>query len=321
MVKSLFNEQKLNLEYFFANIDMVKVEELVQKLFCCKGKIIFSGVGKSSMIAEKLAQTMLSTGGRSFFLNPQNALHGDIALVEKNDILLLFSKSGETKELLWLLPFVKSRKATVIAIVSNGNSSLAKMCDFFIELPCLKELCPFNLAPTTSSSIQLIFGDILIVALMRMKGFTKEKYAENHPFGFIGRKLNLKVKDLMLKGDDLPLCSKEALLVDVLSELSAKKCGALLVVNKDKQLEGIFTDGDLRRAIEADKVNLFSKRILDYMTINFKWVYEDELADMALAKMEEGKLVSILPVLSDGYIVGLIRLHDIVQAGLYSFSP
>jgi arabinose-5-phosphate isomerase len=316
MVKNLFHEHKLNLDYFFNKVDCDRVEELLQHLTQCSGKLIFCGVGKSGMIAEKLAMTLLSTGTNALFLNAQNALHGDIALVGKDDIVIFFSKSGQTQELLWLVPFIKSRGAYVVAVVSNGTSSLAMMSDFHIELPFLKELCPFNLAPTTSATLQGIFGDILVVALMKRKGFTKDSYAANHPFGSIGKKLIVMVSDLMLKGNDLPLCSKEDLLVDMLSELSSKRCGCLLVVDKDNKLEGIFTDGDLRRAIEADKFNLFEKRIGEYMTVDFKWVEADVLASEALSMMEEGKAVTVLPVLSGRKVLGLLRLHDIIQAGL-----
>lgn len=315
MLKTLFDEYKDSLSHFFDLIDLKKVEELLNRLLACKGSIIFSGVGKSGFIAEKLSKTLLSTGTRSFHLQSQDALHGDIALLSKDDILILLSKSGDTEELLKLVPFAKKRGVFITALVSNSNSKLAKEADFHITLPCKKELCPFNLAPTTSSALQLIFGDILAVALMKHKKFTEADFAGNHPSGTIGKKTTILVKDLMLKGEELPLISPQSRVIDVLAELSSKKCGCLIVVEK-MHLRGIFTDGDLRRAIESDRAAFINKTISSYMNSSPKWISEDELAYRALAYMEEGRPVTALPVLRNLEVVGLIRLHDIVQKGL-----
>ncbi len=321
MVAKLFQEQQFLIGHFFENIDLKKVREILDKLLSCQGTVIFTGVGKSGIIANKLAATMLSTGTKAFYLSSLDALHGDLGVVSKNDVLVCLSKSGETKELLDLLPYVRKKEAFLIAVVSNPLSQLAKQADLFINLPLKKELCPFNLAPTTSTTLQLIFGDILAVALMRKKAFSLDEYALNHPSGSIGKKIILKVSDLMLTGDDLPLCLEKDLLIDVLDVFSLKKCGALLVIDKNKKLKGIFTDGDLRRSLSQDRQNFLYKPLKFLMNSSFKWIEKNQLAVKALQKMEEDsrKLVTVLPVLApDQKIEGLIRMHDILQIGLKS---
>lgn len=313
-IDSLFEEHFKNLEYFFSEIDKEQVEKVLQQLVKCKGAILFAGVGKSGIIAEKVAKTLLSTGTKSFYLDVQNALHGDIALLGKEDVLVLFSKSGETKELLQFLPFARERGTFIIAVVSSDKSRLVKEADMSLTLPFRKELCPFNLAPTTSSTTQLIFGDILVAYLMHMNRFTEEDYNRNHPSGTIGKKTSLLVEDLMKK--EVPICKKEDLILNVLHELSSKKCGCIVALSKDKKLDGIFTDGDLRRAIESDKENFFKKRVGDYMTYNPKWIRRNELAHKALKQMEESRKVTVLPVLDQDKVVGIIHMHDIIEAGL-----
>lgn len=319
MVKGLFQEQRSLIDHFFENIDLKKTTQILECFFSCTGTLIFTGVGKSGIIANKLAMTMLSTGTKALYLSSADALHGDMGLVSQDDIFICLSKSGETKELLDLVPYVRKKGAFIVALVSNPTSKLAKLVDLSINLPLKKELCPFNLAPTTSTTLQLIFGDILAVALMQKKAFSLDEYALNHPSGAIGKKLILKVADMMLQGSDLPLCSEDDLLVDVLEILSSKRCGVLLAVDKAGVLKGIFTDGDLRRAIEKDKKTFLEKTLKELMTKNFKWISSGELAIKALEKMEEDpkRLVTILPVLDqDRKVQGLIRMHDILQAGL-----
>ncbi|KKL06359.1 hypothetical protein LCGC14_2596830, partial [marine sediment metagenome] len=189
---------KKYLNFFFDNLDIEKANEILDLFISCKNNIIFTGIGKSAIIAKKIAQTMLSTGTKAMYLSAVDALHGDIAIITKDDIFVILSRSGETKEIIDLIFYIKKRQAKVIAIVSNKNSKIAKISDYFIDLPLEKELCPYNLAPTTSTTIQLIFGDILTVALMeKNKKFSINEYALNHPAGAIGMQINLKVEDLM----------------------------------------------------------------------------------------------------------------------------
>ncbi len=318
MVRALFETQKNYLDEFFANIDFEKTEKILQKFLLCRGNIILSGVGKSGIIANKLAMTMLSTGTKAIFLSPGDALHGDIGIVAKDDIFVAISKSGETKELLELIPYIRKKGAELIAIVSNPDSTLAKLSDLFISLYVKKEICPFNLSPTTSTAAQLIYGDVLSVALMKKKNFSLDEYAINHPSGSIGKKITLRVEDLMLKGDDIPFSFPEDELIDVLHVLSSKRCGSLVVVNEKKELLGVFTDGDLRRAIESSREGFLSKKIKSFMTKTPKWITKDELAYEAMLEMEKDpkKLITVLPVIEKKEVVGIIRLHDILQSGI-----
>jgi len=317
MIGNLLKEQKENIDYFFSHVSQEQIEIVVQKLLSCKGSLIITGIGKSGIIANKLAMTLLSTGTKAFYLPCTDALHGDIGIVTKEDICILLSKSGETKELIRLVPYIRKKGASLISIVCNEKSQLVRLADFYLVLPMKKELCPFNLAPTTSSTIQMIFSDILCVALMKQKNFSLEEYASNHPAGSIGKKISLSVEDIMLKEDNIPFCSKEDRVIDILHELSHKKCGCMVIVDHHKKLLGIFTDGDLRRTIGAHSDKFLEKKMEELMTQNPKCITPDQLAWDAVKQMQEdGKLVSVMPVVKNNQVVGLIRMHDIVQAGL-----
>jgi arabinose-5-phosphate isomerase len=318
MIASLFEEERRYLNHFFDAIDVKKTEKLVQELLRCKGSIILSGVGKSGIIANKLAVSFLSMGTKALFLPPLDALHGDLGLVFEDDICVFLTKSGETKELLQMVPYVRKKGAKIVAIVSNPKSRLAKEADFFITLPVEKEICPFNLAPTTSAAVQLIFGDILAVALMKAKNFSLSEFAVNHPAGSIGKKISLCVEDLMFQGESVPLCAPQSALIDVIAELSSKRCGALLVVDHNNELMGIFTDGDLRRAIQKYGKDLLLQKIADLMTKEFRSTTKKTLCWQAMKQMEEDpkKLITVLPVVEGKKVVGIVRLHDILQAGL-----
>jgi arabinose-5-phosphate isomerase len=315
----LFKKKRQYLNYFFDHLDIKKANQILELLYSCKNNIIFTGIGKSAIIANKIAMTMLSTGTKALFLPAIDALHGDIATITKDDVFVVFSKSGETDELLNLIPYVKKREAKVIAVVSNENSRLAKISDYYIYLPLEKELCPYNLAPTTSTSIQLIFGDVLTIALMQKKNFSITQYALNHPAGAIGKQITLKVKDLMIKNDDLPICFEKDLIKNVLHILSSKKCGCLLILDKENKFKGIFTDGDLRRLIQSQGENFFNKKMKDIMIQMPLSIDEESLAIDAMRKMEEKKQITVMPVVRDNFeLVGLIRMHDIIQSGLKS---
>jgi len=314
----LFEKKRRYINYFFDHIDIKKANEILNVLYECENNIIFTGIGKSAVIANKVALTMLSTGTKAIYLPALDALHGDIAIISKKDVFVAFSKSGETQELLDLIFYVKKRKAKTIAIVSNKNSRLLKICDHFIVLPLEKELCPYNLAPTTSTCIQLIFGDVLTVALMQKKQFSVKEYAKNHPAGAIGKQIAFRVEDLMLKDNEMPICFESDLIKDVLHILSSKKCGCLLVVDKKKNLKGIFTDGDLRRSIQTYNLDFFNKKLKDIMTVSPIIIDKKTLAIEAMKKMESKKKIMVMPVVEKDKLVGLIRMHDIVQSGLKS---
>jgi len=275
-------------------------------------------VGKSGHIAEKIANTFLSTGTRAVYLSPANALHGDLGIVHSQDLILLLSKSGGSQELLDLLPYMIKKGAETIAVVSQKDSRLAKACDHSILLPVEREICPYDLAPTTSTAAQLIFGDCMAVALMQAKNFTIGNFAANHPAGLLGRKITLKTSDLMLAGDAIPFCHPNERLIDVLHILSMKRCGCLLIVDEKRRLLGIFTDGDLRRAIESKGSDALQFALNHLMNPSPKSIGPDLLAIDAMKRMEEDLLrpITVLPVVQEGSVIGILRMHDILQAGL-----
>jgi len=319
MLQELFEEHRALLNRFFDRIDCHQVEKVLEKILGCKGVVLLTGIGKSGYIAQKIATTFSSIGTRSFFLSPTDALHGDIGFVSPADLFLVFSKSGESEELVALLPHVRKRGAYIIGCICDPHSRLARGSDLAVVLPIDKELCPHDLAPTTSTAAQLIFGDCLAVALMRAKKFSRSDFAANHPAGFLGRRITLKVSDLMLQGNEIPLCHPDQKLIEALHELSSKRCGCLLVVGEAQQLLGIFTDGDLRRAIESIGPGFLQCKIADIMTPSPKKIEPGVLAFDAMRQMEEEptRPVTVLPVVEGEKVIGLLRMHDILQAGLH----
>lgn len=319
MLGELFGLHRDYLDYFFENVDLAASEAVLQTFLNCTGTIFFTGVGKSGLVAKKIAVTMVSTGTRALFLSPTDALHGDIGIVSDKDVFVFLSKSGESDELLNLIPYLRNKGAYLIGIVSTPTSRLGNACNLNIYLPLKKELCPFDLAPTTSAAIQLIFGDVLTIALMRTKNFSLSDYALNHPAGRIGKRISLKVKDLMITGKRLPSCHPDASLVSILGELSSKGCGCILVTAEDQRLLGIFTDGDLRRSLTKHGVHVLDKNIHEVMTISPRVIGPDVLAWDAMKHMEsnQNQAITSMPVIDqDKRLLGLIKMHDILQSGL-----
>ncbi|KDD75222.1 hypothetical protein H632_c799p0, partial [Helicosporidium sp. ATCC 50920] len=231
-LKSLFTRQRKLLEYFFNELEYDPIEKFCKMCAACRGTIVITGVGKSGFIAQKICMTMVSTGTRAQFLSPTDALHGDIGMLSPGDLLVMFSKSGATEELLRLVPFARAKGAVLVSVTNLPRSALEAACDFGVRLPLERELCPFDLAPVTSTALQMLFGDTVAIALMQNRALTKDEYAMNHPAGRIGRRLILRVQHVMIQGQALPLVSPEAALADVLGELSAKGCGCVLVVGE-----------------------------------------------------------------------------------------
>lgn len=318
VLKELFDRQKGLLDDFFSKVSLQSLEQVVRRILSCGGSIHLTGVGKSGLIAQKIAVTLSSTGTRSLFLEPTNLLHGDLGMVSVGDMVLLLSKSGESDELLHVIPYLRNKGAETVAVVCNSQSRLSRACQHTVYLPLERELCPFDLAPTTSTIVQLIFGDILAVWLMREREFTLDQYALNHPSGRIGKRITLRVKDLMIKGDNIPFCSPDDCLMDVLVTLSDKRCGCVLAVGERKELLGIFTDGDLRRALQNHAVDVMRQKISSLMNPGPKTISPETLAWHAMQKMEEDQAhpVMVLPVIEGGCVVGLIKMHDILQSGL-----
>lgn len=319
MLKELFDLKRQYINHFFEAMDLEEAEKFLQALRDCQGTMVFTGVGKSGLVAKKIAVTMTSTGSRALYLSPTNALHGDLGILCEKDVFVLLSKSGESDELLNLVPFLRNKGVKLLAIVSNGKSRLAKACDFSVTLPLEKELCPYNLAPTTSTSIQLIFGDIMAIALMRHQKFSLDQYAMNHPAGSIGKRMIVKVKDLMLRDALVPLCRPADKLVDTLVELSNKRCGCVLIVNDEMIMQGIFTDGDLRRSLQNMGPHVLEKTMGELMTRAPRFIEPERLAwdAMQLMEADQRNAITCLPVIDDKRkVMGLIKLHDIVQSGL-----
>ncbi|MCO5582291.1 hypothetical protein L7F22_036183 [Adiantum nelumboides] len=256
-LKFLFSEQQKFLHFFFTHLDYVQVHAFTLLCFQARGSIFFSGVGKSGFIAQKISQTLVSTGTKAAFLNPTDALHGDIGIVGPHDVVVLISKSGATEELIRLVPCARAKGAYLVGVSCLKSSMLGQICDMHVHLPLERELCPFDLAPVTSTTIQMLFGDTVAIALMQAKNMTKEQYALNHPAGRIGKRLILKVQDVMKKGHEVPICKENDLLMEQLVELTSKGCGCLIVVDDVRCLLGTFTDGDLRRTLKAYGEKIF----------------------------------------------------------------
>ena len=317
MLKEIFAREKQFLNYFFQEINMEEAEKVLAMILACKGMVIFSGVGKSGIIAEKLSKTMISTGSRSLYLSPQEALHGDIGIASKDDLVILLSKSGKGGEIEALARSCKKRGITTMAWVSDKGSSLASLVDFTMQLPLQGEICPFGLAPTTSTALQLIFGDCLAVALMETSKFSLDQYALNHPAGSIGKLIAESVEDVMVRGEALPLCPKEMLLRDALFTLSSKKLGALLIHDESDELLGVFTDGDLRRLIQAKGSAALDARLEEVMNTSFISVEKTELTSKALEMMEnEAKPILVMPVMEGPRAIGMIHMHHIITSNI-----
>ncbi len=297
-------------------LDKNAVEEALEILSYCKSKIIVLGIGKSGVIAQKISQTLTSTGTVAVFVHPSDALHGSLGVITKGDVVIALSNSGETDEILTLIPTLQNREIKIISIVGNINSTLARQSDVVLDASVDKEACPLNLAPTTSTTVALSIGDALAMTLMQSKGLTEKEFAENHPAGRLGKRLTLKVKNLM---HESPNISPNANWLEVVKSLSKYTLGAVNVVDENKILIGIITDGDLRRTIEKTPPEKFSTLKAEQMLTENPTVATPEmLAFDALKLMEDRpKQISVLPVVDENQICrGLLRLHDIVRSGL-----
>ncbi len=296
-------------------LDEKAVEKAVEILACCESKVIVTGVGKSGVIAQKIAQTLVSTGTIAVFVHPSDALHGSLGVVSKGDVVVALSNSGETDELLLILPTIQQRGVKIISIVGNLNSTLARNSDVALDASVDKEACPLNLAPTTSTTVALAIGDALAMTLMEVKNLTEKDFAANHPAGRLGKRLTLKVSNLM---HESPNVSPEANWLEVVKNISKFALGAVNVVDENAKLIGIVTDGDLRRTIEKTAPEEFANLNAEAMMTRDPITATPEmLAFDALQLMENRpSQISVLPVVENEKCVGLLRLHDIVRIGL-----
>ncbi|KAL1541977.1 putative arabinose 5-phosphate isomerase [Salvia divinorum] len=315
---NLFKCQQNYLNHFFQNLDISQTLAFTETLLKAEGTIFFSGVGKSGFVAQKISQTLVSLGIKSGFLSPVDALHGDIGILSAEDLLVLFSKSGNSEELLKLAPCARAKGVYLISVTSVAPNGLTRLCDLNVHLPLERELCPFDLAPVTSTAIQMVFGDTVAIALMGARNLSKEEYASNHPAGRIGKSLIFKVKDVMKKKDELPVCREQDLIMDLLVELTSKGCGCLLVINDDYHLLGTFTDGDLRRTLKASGEGIFKLTVGEMCNRNPRTICPEAMAVEAMQKMESPPSpVQFLPVINDeNIVIGIVTLHGLVSAGL-----
>jgi len=300
-------------------LDPTQVEKVIELLANCSGKVVILGVGKSGIIAQKIAATMTSAGTAALYLHPSDALHGGLGIVQEGDVVILLSNSGETDEIVAILPYLKNRKVGIVAIVGNLDSTLAHRADAVLDASVDQEACPLNLAPTTSTTVALAIGDALAMTLMKVKGLTTEDFANNHPAGRLGKRLTLRVADLMHSDVENPTISTGSSWVDVVRAISRGGLGAVCVVDNSGRLAGIITDGDLRRTIEQTGHDALARLSCDdFMTRKPTVATPELLAYDALQLMENRpSQISVLPVVdSDGICIGLLRLHDVVRGGL-----
>ncbi len=293
--------------------NFVRAVELMQG---CKGKVVVTGVGKSGLICAKIAATLSSTGTPAFYLHSGDALHGDLGMVMPDDIVVAVSNSGETDEILKLLPHFKHHGLRLIVITGNPESTLAQAGELVLNVRVKEEACPLGLAPTTSTTVALAMGDALAVVLLEQKGFNEADFAMRHPGGMLGRKLLLRVEDLMFRGARLPLVRETTSVKEALFEITAKRLGVTGVTNEKHQLVGILTDGDLRRGLES-KGQILSLPARDLMTRNPKTIPAETLASEAVAVMEKFSITSLFVLEHETKKpVGIVHLHDLVKAGL-----
>lgn len=280
----------------------------------CEGRIVVSGIGKSGHIARKIAATLASTGTPAFFVHPAEASHGDLGMITAKDVVLALSNSGETDELLTILPVVKRKNVPLIAMTGNERSSLARLADVHLDVAVSEEACPLGLAPTASTTAALVMGDALAIALLEARGFTSDDFAASHPAGQLGRRLLVKISDVMHVGDEIPRVEPSASVTDALMEMSRKKLGMTAIAQADGRLCGVFTDGDLRRTLDDASVDLRATPVTALMTANPRTIAADKLAIEAAQMMEAHKISALLVVDDAGALVGALNFHDLLRA-------
>lgn len=286
-----------------------------QLLMQCQGRIVVIGMGKSGHIGGKIAATLASTGSPAFFVHPGEASHGDLGMITDKDVVIALSNSGETGEILTILPLIKRLGIPMIAMTGRPHSTLAQSASAHLDVSAEKEACPLGLAPTSSTTVALVMGDALAIALLEARGFTAEDFALSHPGGNLGRRLLLHVSDIMHTGDAIPAVSHADIIGDALVEMSNKGLGMTAVLAEDGQIEGIFTDGDLRRIL-AQQIDIHHAKIADYMTKDFKVAKPSMLAAELLEMMQRHKINGLLITDENKQLVGAINMHDLLRAGV-----
>jgi arabinose-5-phosphate isomerase len=291
-------------------------EKAVDMIYNSKGRVVVTGMGKSGIVGKKIAATLASTGTPAFFMHPAEASHGDLGMVTSDDVVIAISNSGETEEILNLIPFLKRFNVNIISITGNNGSTLSKSSDVSIDVSVREEACPIGIVPTASTTAAMAMGDAIAVALIIKRGFKEEDFAFFHPRGSIGKKLFIKVKDLMHIGEELPVVSGETPVSKALIEMSSKRLGHTIVVNEDNLVTGVISDGDIRRGLEKWGGQLFQMKAEEIMTKNPKTISKEELAAKALSVMEKYSITALIIKDLDGRPEGIIHLHDILRQGI-----
>jgi arabinose-5-phosphate isomerase len=321
IIKEAIKVLKIEAEGILGLIDRIddNFPKMVELICRSNGRLIISGIGKSGLVGRKIVATLNSTGTRSLFLHPSEAMHGDLGMVDPNDIFIALSNSGETEELNLLIPSIRKIGCTTIAFTGNKTSTLAKQSDIIIDVGVEKEACPMGLAPTASSTALLAMGDVLAVALINKKHFKSSDFKKIHPGGILGQRLSSNVQDMMLTGSSIPQVPEGSTLEDAVKEINRLELGVALVVKSDKTLVGIITDGDLRRLI-ADKKSIVDLTVEDVMTKNPRTVRPNSPAYDALNMMEKHQ-ITVLPITTaKGKVKGILHLHDILGKGEFKFN-
>ena len=285
-----------------------------ETILACQGRVIVTGMGKSGHIGNKIAATLASTGTPAFFVHPGEASHGDLGMITKTDVVIAISNSGNTNEIVTLLPLIARLGIPLISMTGDEQSQLAKAACANLDVSVTIEACPLNLAPTTSTTVTLVMGDALAIALLEARGFNAEDFAFSHPSGALGRKLLLRVKDIMHEGDQIPVVTADKTLQDALIEMTQKGLGMTTIMSDDAKLVGIFTDGDLRRIIDL-KVDFATTSVSDVMSADPKTVPQNMLAAEALTIMEKASITALI-VEEEDHITGVLHLHDVLRAGV-----
>lgn len=280
----------------------------------CRGRVVVSGMGKSGHIGHKIAATLASTGTPAFFVHPGEASHGDMGMILGDDVVLAISNSGETDELVVILPMLKRKGIALIVMSGNGGSSLGRIADVHIDVSVSEEACPLGLAPTASTTAALAMGDALAIALLEARGFTADDFARSHPAGSLGRRLLLRINDVMHQGIDIPTVGSDASVFDALMEMTRQGLGMTAVIDNERRLLGVFTDGDLRRAVDAAPIDLRKTAVTLVMSEHPKTIGPDQLAVEAARMMEDFKVHALLVVDGANTLVGALNIHDLLRA-------
>lgn len=314
LAKNVINIEQQAIAELIQYIDD-SFENACQLMFHCQGRVIVIGMGKSGHIGGKIAATLASTGTPAFFVHPGEASHGDLGMITKDDVVLTISNSGETGEVLAIIPVIKRIGAKLISMTGNTSSTLAKLADTHVCIKVTTEACPLGLAPTSSTTAALVMGDALAVALLNARGFTADDFALSHPGGSLGKRLLLRLNDIMHQGERLPVVTENALIKDALVEMSLKGLGMTAVVNSSNQLVGLFTDGDLRRILDL-KIDIHQDNIATVMTQSPTVAQADMLAAQALNIMEDKKINGLIIVNEQQVPIGAMNMHDLLRSGV-----